>query len=579
MDPSPPSPRVRFGAFELNLQSGELFKHSRKIRLQTQSFLILASLLERPGEVLTREELRQKLWSSDVFVDFEVGLNAAINRLRDVLDDSPEKPRFIETLPRRGYRFIAPLERAAEKRIPPHIGSLAVLPLENLTGDAAQEYFVDGMTDALITRLAQIRALRVISRTSAMRYLRTEKRLPEIARELNVDAVVEGTVTRSGDHVRVSVQLIHAPSDHHLWAQKYDRKLCDILDLQSEVAHSIAQELQVQVTSQEVARLTLQRTVQPAAYEAYLKGRFYWNRRTGEGLEKALQLFQQAIAADGSYAAAYAGIADCYNMLAYWGLLSPAEAYPAAKAAAREALTLEADLAEARAALAWSHFVYDWDWSVAAEELERALEFNPGYATTHQWWTHYHSYRCRHDEALKYVERTLELDPVSRVMHSNAAFVCFRAGQFDSGVNHAATALDLDPGFAPPHYWMGACLEQQNKFAEAIAAFEQAVRHSGNAPTMIAGLAHSYAVSGQPGEARALLAELHALSGRRYVSPYHVALIYAGLNDNVSALSWLEKGFAERSAWMVQLAADRRFSALRSAPPFHSLLRGIGLVD
>src|SRR5215472_11826214 len=265
MEPSPLSPRVRFGAFELNLHTGELFKHSRKIKLQTQSFLILASLLERPGEVLTREELCQKLWPSGIFVDFEVGLNAAINRLRSVLDDSPEKPRFIETLHRRGYRFIAPLERGGQERVTPSIGSLAVLPLENLTGDAAQEYFADGITDALITRLAQIGALRVISRTSAMHYKGTHKKLPEIANELNVDAVVEGSVARSGSHVRINARLVDGRTDQHLWARQYERELTDILLLQADVAGAVAREVQVRLTPQEEARLALSRPTNPEA--------------------------------------------------------------------------------------------------------------------------------------------------------------------------------------------------------------------------------------------------------------------------------------------------------------------------
>ncbi len=561
---------VRFGDFEADLRSGELRRRGLKIKLADQSFQVLALLLEHSGRVVTREELRQKLWAQDTFVDFDSGLNSVIRRLRNALNDSAETPRFIETLPRRGYRFIA----ALTERKP---GSLAVLPLHNLTGDPAQEYFADGMTDALIASLAQIHALRVISRTSVMRYKKAEKRLPEIAQELDVDAVVEGTVTRSGNRVRISVQLLDASSDRHLWAEKYDRDLSDILTLQSEVAHMIAQELRVQLTSHEVARLTTKRTAHPAAYEAYLKGRFYWNRRTGEGLKKALNLFEQAIAADASYALPHAGVADCYNMLAYWGLLPPAEAYPAAKAAARQALALDQDLAEARTALAWPRFVHDWDWSAASQDLQQALELNPGYATAHQWWTHFYSYRCRHSEALLHLQRTLELDPLSLVMHSNAAFVCFMAGQFDRGLEYARKSIDLDPTFAPPHYWMGACLEQQNNFEGATAAFEQAVRHSAGAPVMTSALAHSYAVSGRTKEAHALLAELQAAAPREYVSPYDLALIYAGLNDQESALSWLGKGFAERSAWMVKMAVDHRFQALRAAPAFRDLLRGIGL--
>src|SRR5215469_5729910 len=351
MEPSPLPPRVRFAAFEVDFQTGELFKHSRRIKLQTQSFLILASLLERPGEVLTREELCQKLWPSGVFVDFEVGLNAAINRLRSVLDDSPEKPRFIETLHRRGYRFIAPLERGGQERAAPRIGSLAVLPLENLTGDAAQEYFADGITDSLITRLAQIGALRVISRTSAMHYKGTQKKLPEIASELNVDAIVEGSFTRSGSHVRINAQLVHARTDQHLWARQYEREMTDILVLQGDVAGAIADEIRITITPRERARLARARAIEPEAYEDYLRGRFFWNKRTPEGLKKSLQYYRSSLEKDPSYALAHAGLAECYNMMAYWGVLSPQEACPSARSEARAAVVLDESSAEAHTAL------------------------------------------------------------------------------------------------------------------------------------------------------------------------------------------------------------------------------------
>ncbi len=394
------SPRVRFAAFELNLQTGELFKHSRKIKLQAQSFLILASLLEKPGEVLTREQLCRTLWPSGVFVDFEVGLNAAINRLRSVLSDSPEKPRFIETLPRRGYRFIAPVERDAPKRTSPEITSLAVLPLENMTGSAAEEYFVDGMTEALITRLAQIGALRVISRTSVMHYKGTRKKLPEIAKELNVDAIVEGSITRSGSHVRVTAQLIHAPTDLHLWANDYERSMTDILLLQADVAGAIAHEVQVRLTPQERNRLASAQPVNPEAYRAYLRGRLHWNKRTEEGMNKGLGLFQEALEKEPRHALSHAGVAECYNMMAFWGAAAPREVSSKAKAAANEAVELDPNLSEGHTARGWARLAYDWDWSGAEQELQRAIELNPGYATAHQWYSHLLIYQGRDREAL-----------------------------------------------------------------------------------------------------------------------------------------------------------------------------------
>src|SRR5215831_12890322 len=479
MQPSPLSPRVRFAAFEVDLQTGELFKHGRKIKLQTQSFLILASLLERPGEVLTREELCQKLWPSGVFVDFEVGLNAAINRLRNVLDDSPEKPRFIETLPRRGYRFIAPVEPSVQERLP-QIRSLAVLPLENLTGDLAQEYFVDGMTDALITRLAQIAALRVISRTSAMHYKGTRKKLPEIARELNVDAVVEGSVVRSGSSVRITAQLVYAPSDRHLWANQYERNLTDILLLQAEVASAIANEVQVRLTPQERGRLASARLVNPEAYQAYLRGRLHWNKRTEEGMKKGLELFQQALDKDPSYALSHASVAECYNMMGFWGVAAPHEVSPKAKAAASKALDIDESLAEGHAARGWVQFAYAWDWAGAEKELQRAIELNPGYATAHQWYTHLLAYQGRYEDAFTEVQRTLQLDPLSLVMNSNSAFIYLWARQYDQAIERANRTLECDPYFAPPYLCLGCALQKKGLHAQSLEALSQAVHISRN---------------------------------------------------------------------------------------------------
>jgi TolB-like protein/Tfp pilus assembly protein PilF len=577
MQPSPPSPRVRFGAFELNLQSGELFKHGRRIKLQTQSFLILASLLERPGEVLTREELRRRLWPSDVFVDFEVGLNAAINRLRDVLDDSPEKPRFIETLPRRGYRFIAPLQRESVERIAARVRSLAVLPLENLTGDAAQEYFADGMTDALITRLAQIGALRVISRTSAMHYKGTHKKLPEIASELNVDALVEGSVARSGSHVRINAQLVHARTDQHLWARQYERELTDILVLQADVAGAIAHEIQVTLTPQEQARLTLTRRVNPEAYEAFLRGCFFWNKRTEDGLKKGLECFQHSVGKDPSFALAHVGLADSYSMLAFWGLAAPHEVSPKGKTAADKAMEMDENLGEGHAARGWVQFAYDWNWTGAEKKLQRAIELNPGYATAHQWYSHLLTYQGRHEEAFSEVQRTLEFDPLSLVMNSSSAFIYLFARDFDAATERARKTIELDQHFAPSYLWLGQALEQKALFPEAIQAFERGLVHSERAPFMRAALGHAYAASGNRSAALAILKELEELSLRRYVSPYYFAVLSAGLGETENALTWLEHALEDRSTWLTWLKVDPRFDALREQARFQALLCKVGL--
>src|SRR6266568_1062355 len=337
---------VRFGVFEVDLRAGELRKQGVKIKLQEQPFHLLQMLLEHPGEIVTREELRGRIWPADTFVDFDQGLNNAIKRLRESLSDSAENPRFIETVPRHGYRFIGNLGAT-----PGGIKSLAVLPLENLSRDPEQEYFADGLTEALITTLAKIGDLRVVSRTSAMQYKGIHKPVREIARELGVDSIVEGTVLRAGDRVRITAQLIDAAKEAHLWAESYVRDLRDVLTLQSEVAQAVAREVQVKLTPQEQAHLGQVHPVDPEAYEAYLKGRYHWNRRSGEGYGKAMQCFQQTIARDPTYGAAYSGLADCLSLLGVWSLIAPDEGCGKAKGLALQALERDPSLAEAHVSL------------------------------------------------------------------------------------------------------------------------------------------------------------------------------------------------------------------------------------
>ena len=363
-----PSHRVRFGSFEMDEVAGELRKDGAKIRLQEQPFQILQILLEHPGDVITREELRKRVWPSDTFVDFDHGINNAIKRLREALGDTAETPRFIETLPRRGYRFVAKLETSGGVR------SLAVLPLENLSRDPEQEYFADGLTEALITNLAKIAALRIVSRTTAMTYKGTRsKSVPEIARELGADRIVEGTVLRSGDRVRISVQLIDAATDTHLWAENYERDLQDVLTLQGEMARAIADEIRVKLTPEEQAQLRPTRRVNAEAYELYLKGRYHWNKRNLPGLTKGAEYFQQAIDRDPTYAAAYAGLADASSRLGFWTDAPPEEACARGKAAALQAIEMDSTLSDAYAALAYTNLHYDFDIRAAREAAERAI--------------------------------------------------------------------------------------------------------------------------------------------------------------------------------------------------------------
>jgi TolB-like protein/Tfp pilus assembly protein PilF len=557
---------VRFGAFELDFRASELRKKGTKIKLQEQPFQILQVLLQRPGETVTREELQQKIWPSNTFVDFDHGLYNAIKRLREALGDSAESPRFVETLSRRGYRFIGKIERETSR-----IRSLAVLPLENLSRDPEQEYFAEGLTEALITTLAKIGELRVVSRTSAMQYTGVRKPLREIARGLEVDAIVEGTVLRAGRRVRITAQLIDASRETHLWAESYERDLRNVLALQSEVAQAIAREIRVKLTPQEQAHFAQVQPVAPKAYEAYLRGRYYWNRRSGEGFGKAIQYFEQAIAEDPTYAAAYAGLADCLSILALWSLVSPDEGCGKAKGLALQALEIDSSLAEAHASLAWATMLYDYDFAAAEREFERSIELNPRYATAHQWFGMSLALMGRYEEGYTELKRAIRLDPSSSVIQWGLGFVCLFARRYDQAIEQFEKALQLDPNSAQAHNGLGLAYLYKSMHQPAVAAFRKAEQLSQGA--LVAFLGDAYAAAGNPDGAQKTLEQLKELSKQRYVSPYLVGRIHTALGNKVEALRWLETGYGEHDAWMAFLKTDPRFDDLRSDPRFQDLLR------
>jgi len=459
----------------------------------------------------------------------------------------------------------------------PRIESLAVLPIANLSGDPQQEYFADGMTEALITDLSKIGALSVISRTSVMRYKGTTKPLPEIARELNVDAVVEGSVQRSGDRVRVTAQLIGARTDTHLWAESYDRDLHDILALQDDVARAIANQIKVKLTPQEQVRLASARPVNPETHEAYLKGRYYWNKRTEEGFHRSIEYFSEATEKDPNYALAHAGLADSYIILGYFSLLPAKEAYAKAREAATRALELDDTLAEAHNALATAKADYDWDWPGAEREFRRAIELNPGYATAHQWYGRLLSELGRHEEALAEIKRAQELDPLSLIINAVGGRILLYAGRDDLAIEQLRKTLEMDPNFAHAHWFLGMAYVRKGALAEAIAEFQRATTLSSNFTQYKAGLGHAYARAGKSAEARKLLYELKELSKRRYVSWCDFAAIYAGLGDKDQAFACLERAYAQRDARLVELKVDARLDPLRADLRFADLLRRVGL--
>jgi TolB-like protein/DNA-binding winged helix-turn-helix (wHTH) protein/Tfp pilus assembly protein PilF len=630
----PAATLLRFGAFEADVQTGELRKQGKRIRLQDQPFQLLVMLLEAPGQVVTRDELRSKLWPQTT-VDFDHGLNKAISKIREALGDSPEHPRFVETVARRGYRFLADVAIVGDgraKTVPddpayegfpafspaqttthrkakprnlvrllfgvglalavasaiswvfyheiyssPAIRSLAVLPLENVSGDNSQDYFADGMTDAWITRLAQISTLRVISRTSVMTYKNVHRPLAEIARDLNVDAVVEGSVSRSGDRVRVTAQLIDARNDRQLWAASYDEDIRNTLVLQSRVTRAIAEQVRATVNPQEQLTLAKSRAVDPDAYEAYLKGRYFWNKRTGEGLRTAIDYFKRAVTIDPNYAEAYAGLADSYAVAGDWkyGVLPPLDAFPKATAAAAKALALDASLGEAHASLAYALDLYGWDWDGAETEYKQAIQLNPGYATAHQWYSWHLFMVGRDDDALIELRRAESLDPLSLIINADIADALCVAHRYDEAVEQSEKTLKMDSNFAIGHYELGQALMQKHMYDPAIAEFQRAIELSGHSGAFDSNLGYAYAVSGRKEEALKIVGELESRYAENHSVDADIALIYVGLDDQDEAISRLNRAFDGR--FKASILRRPAFDPLRSDPRFQDLLRRMGL--
>jgi TolB-like protein/Tfp pilus assembly protein PilF len=563
----PAQTNVRFAEFEADFRSGELRKDGARVNLQEQPLLILRMLVEQPGRLVTRAELQKKIWPERTFVDFEQGLYNAVKRLREALRDSAESPRFIETLSRRGYRFIGTIDTS-----PRQIQSLAVLPLEDLSRDPEQAYFADGLTEALINTLSKIGQLRVISRTSAMQYKGVHKPLGEIARELGVAAVVEGTVMRFENRVRITAQLIDTSKETHLWSESYERDLRDVLELQSELARAIAREIQVKLAPVDQARFGEMRPVEPECYEAYLRGRFHWHRRNVDGFGKAIQYFQQAIAKDPSFPAAYAGLADCLSVLGWWSFASPDTSCGKAKALAQKAVEMDRNLAEAHASLGFATMLYDHEFARAEREFERSIELNPRYATAHQWFGVFLAMMGRYEESIAELKRANRLDPHS-IINQSLGFVYFNNRHYDQAIEQFEKALELDDGLAQAHCVLGLTYAYKGMHDAAIEAVRKAVELSHGATLFVGAFAEILAVAGYRDKAEKILEQLNALPKQRYVSSYDVARIHAALGRKDEALRFLESAYQERATFMIWLKTDARFDEFRSDPCFQDLLR------
>lgn len=616
MDASGP---IRFGIFEADLLTGELRKKGVRVKLQDQPFQILAALLEHPREIVTREELRRRLWPSDVVVDFDSGLNRAVNRLRDALGDDADNPRFIETLPQRGYRFFADVESAA---VPPRASppeaepistappgttrrlwiaaagaaavvplltlgyrrvfskpagreppvTVALLPFDNLTGDAGQEYFADGLTEETIAVLGRVNPNRmtVIARTSTMVYKRHPKTARQIGSELGADYLLEGSVRREGQKVRVTVKLIRVRDQSPVWSENYDRTGPGVIQIQDELGNAIARQIGVELLPGDTNQRPQTRILE--AYESYLLGRHYWSQVTPGAIHKSIEYYQAAIAKDPSYALAFAGLADAYSVLPVATGAPPRDMRRLAGSAASEALRLNESLAEAQAAGGYVDFWLEWNWGRAAERLRRAIQLSPNSVLAHRYYAHVLSCAGRHTEAIAQITIARQLDPLSPLTNTMAGQFLFYARRHREALEVLDKAFSIDPDYWIAHLLMGHLYEQDGKGEAAIQRYDRAYGASGGNVTALAMKGYVLARNRRHTEAVQIVRTLVDRSKNHFVPPTNIALVYTGLGNRDSAFQWLNKGYEARDVGMVFLAVDPKWDGLRSDPRFQELL-------
>lgn len=579
------TPCLQFGPFHMDPAERLLMHGQRKIHLASKLFDTLLVLVQNGGRLVEKEALMRSVWKG-TFVE-EGSLAHSVSVLRKILRDGMEGHRYIETVPRHGYRFVAPVElyeSTAPKREdsrPQALHSLAVLPLVNLSRSKKEDYFADGMTEALITELAQIAPFRVISRTSVMAYAGARKPLPQIAKELNVEGIVEGTVLRSGRRLRVTAQLLHGPTDRHLWASSYERDLRDVLSLQKKLAESIAHEIggQLKIRPQRARKIASRHSAE--AHEAYLKGRYWWNQRTEQGLYKSIEFYDEALSKDSRYALAYAGLADSYALLGSrrLGRILPSEAMMKAQGAAKKALALDNTLAEAHLSLALVKFQFEWDWAAAEEEFRRAIDLNPNSATSHYRYAMYLATMSRMREALAEMHRARELDPLSPIILTAQGRLFHFQRRYDDAIAWHRKALTIDPNFVEARFNLGMVYEQKLMFREAISEFSKVKRLAGaRASFWSAELGHAYGLAGMKKRTHNILSRLLELTSPvGLASPFDIAWVYLGLGEKDAAFKWMDKAFAERCSPLVYQNVEPAFDPLRPDPRFQNLLHRMGL--
>jgi TolB-like protein/DNA-binding winged helix-turn-helix (wHTH) protein/Tfp pilus assembly protein PilF len=622
---------IRFGVFEVDLQASELRKQGIKVKLQQQPFELLAMLLEHPGEVVTREEVQKRLWPADTFVDFDRGLNRATNRLRESLGDDAESPRFIETLPRRGYRFIAPVVKSDEsghvaELVPPQadtvptngspyspgydrvrlrigfvtalvaialltvaawfaffrprhgaIESVAVLPFSNGSSDSNAEYLSDGITESLINNLSQLPNLRVMARSTVFRYKANDADPQKIGNDLHVQAVLSGRLLQQGNVLIIQAELMDVKTGVQLWGGQFNRSAEDVLALQDDLSREIAEKLRVKLTGEQKQRLARRNTEDAEAYRFYLKGRYYWNKRSPEGMQKAASYFQQAIDKDPGYALAYAGLADTYVYLSFFNMVAPRDAMPRAKAAAAKALEIDDHLAEAHVSLGYISYAYDWDWPAAGRHFDQALALDPAYTRAHIFYPFYLSSRGQSQEAVTVAKSALDLDPASPSLSHSLAVQFYLTRQFDQAIEQCRKTLEMDPNFAVAYAVLGQTYLAKGMNSEAAPVLEKYSALSQGSVDSLALLGYSQARRRKKSQALRTIDELKETSKNSFVPAFYFALVYAALEDKDQAFMWLEKGYDERFARFAYLKLEALWDPLRSDERFRDLVRRVGI--
>ena len=572
------SGQYEFGEYRLEAQSRMLFRGDDHVPLPPKVAELLLALVQAAGRVLTREELLQRLWPGTVVE--EGSLTSHVSLLRKALGEGPQAQDLIETLPKRGYRFAGPVKRLAAGAHDRGVDRtlLVVLPFENLSAGERYDYFSDGLTEEMITELARLspERLGVIARTSAMQFKSTTKGIAEIGSELSVSHVLEGSVRREGERIRITAQLIRVSDETHLWAQSYERGRHDVLRVQADVARAVAMEIQLQLTPHDKQRLHAQkrRSINPEAHESYLRGRHFWYRRTEEGIRKSIECFEEALRYDPSFAAAYDGISDAHTMLACRGMTPAVESFHKAKTAARQAVQIEPELGEGHASLAHVR-LHDWDWVGLESDFRRAVELDPGYAIVHYWYAEYLMAMGRATEAVRRVQHSWELDPLSSVINASVGMIRYLAHDYDGALIALRRGLEIDPTHYVSHLRVGLVCLQKNLLNEAVAAMRLAVTHSRGSTETLAGLAQAHAVAGDMHDVERMVLE-HAEGGRRYVSPYNVARVYGAIDDKPRALEWLERAYREHNPDLIELTREPSFAALHSDAKFRELVDRIG---